>query len=285
MNNELELYKKQNFEEIKHIDDNGNEYWEARELAKVLEYTDWRNFTKVITKAKQACLNSNNNVENHFVDFNKMVTLGSGSRRNIQDLILSRYACYLIVQNADSSKSVVALGQTYFAIQTRRQELLDEEIKQLSEDEKRLKLRGQIKEGNKVLNDTVYNIGARTNKEFARFHNSGYKGLYSESMRQIQNRKGLEKKDNILDHMGSTESAANWFRITQTDEMLKNNRVDNLEDANKTHNKVGKEVRKTMIRLSGVAPEDLPTPTKSIKQLEKEEKEKLEHINQEQLPI
>lgn len=285
MNNTLELYKKQNFENIRHLDETGNEYWYARELAKVLEYTNWRNFIKVIAKAKESCTNSGNSIEEHLVELDRVLLVGNNAKMVVKDFKLSRYACYLIVQNADPSKEVVSLGQTYFAIQTRRQELLDEEIKQLTEDEKRLKLRGQIKDGNKVLNDTVYKIGARTNKEFAKFHNDGYKGLYGESMKSIKNRKGLNKNENILDHMGSTESAANWFRITQTDEMLKNNGVDNLEDANKTHNKVGREVRKTMIRLSGVAPEDLPTPTKSIKQLEKEEKEKLEHINQEQLPI
>lgn len=233
MNTELELYKEQNFEEIKHVNSEGIEYWFARELLKVLEYTDWRNFVKVINKAIIACDNSNNNSKDHFVEINKMVGLGSGAKRKIEDFILTRYACYLIVQNADSSKQVVALGQTYFAIQTRRQELLDNEIKNLSEDERRLKLRSQVKDGNKTLSDTVYEIGARTNKEFAKFHNEGYKGLYGgEGVNQIRNRKELEKSDNILDFMCSTELAANWFRITQTDEVLKNNKIDNLNEAN-----------------------------------------------------
>lgn len=278
MKDELQLYKEQNFEEIKHIDEEtGQEYWYARELAKVLEYTDWRNFVKVINKAKEACVNSNNLITDHFVEFNKMVKIGSNTSRQVEDFKLSRYMCYLIVQNADSSKSVVALGQTYFAIQTRRQELLDEEVKLLSEEQRRLKLRNQVKEGNKTLSDTVYEIGARTNKEFAKFHNEGYKGLYGgETAKAIKKRKGLDEKSDILDYMGSTELAANWFRITQADEMIKQNKVDTLDDANKTHNKAGREVRKTMIRLSGVKPEDLPTPDKSIKQIEKEENNLIE---------
>lgn len=271
MNTELETYKEKIFDEIKHIDEFGNEYWEARELAKILNYTDLRNFTKVMNKAVMACNNSQNDFHDHFVEVNKMVEIGSNTKREIKDFKLSRYACYLIVQNADASKPVVALGQTYFAVQTRRQELLDEEIKHLSEDEKRLKLRNQIKDGNKILSDTVYEIGARTNKEFAKFHNEGYKGLYGgEGVNKIKERKGLKKSENILDFMGSTELAANWFRITQTDEALKNEKINTLADANTKHYKVGKEVRKTMIRISGRKPEELPTPEKSIKQIEKE---------------
>lgn len=287
MNNELQDYKEKTFDDIKHIDEIGNEYWEARELMPLLEYSKWENFHKVIKKAMIACETSNNNVNDHFPEFRKPIVGGKGNIQNVVDYHLSRYACYLIVQNANPRKKSVALGQTYFAIQTRRQELLDDEIKSLNEDEKRLKLRGQIKDGNKNLNDTVYQIGARTNKEFAKFHNEGYKGLYGgETMKRIQKRKGLNENENILDHMGSTESAANWFRITQTDEMLKNNNIDTLDLANKTHNKVGKEVRKTMIRLSGVAPENLPTPNKSIKQIEKEEKERLiSKDKQIQLPL
>lgn len=276
MKNELELYKEQNFEEIKHIDENGVEYWYARELQKVLDYKRWDKFLNVINNAKTACEQSNNIIMDHFSQVGKLVDIGSKTSRSIKDYKLSRYACYLIVQNADASKPVVALGQTYFAIQTRRQELLDEEIKQLSEDEKRLQLRTQVKEGNKILSDTVYDIGARTNKEFAKFHNEGYKGLYGgETAKMIKKRKNIDDKEDILDHMGSTELAANWFRITQADEMIKQNKVDNLEEANKTHNKAGKEVRKTMKRLSGIYPEELPTPEKSIKQLEKEGTKKL----------
>ena len=277
MRNELELYKEQNFEEIKHIDENGVEYWYARELAKVLEYSDWRNFNKVINKAKKSCINSNNDINEHIVEFNRVLNVGNNAKMEVYDYKLTRYMCYLIVQNADASKPVVALGQTYFAIQTRRQELLDEEIKKLSEDEKRLQLRAQVKEGNKILSDTVYDIGARTNKEFAKFHNEGYKGLYGgETAKMIKKRKNIDEKEDILDHMGSTELAANWFRITQADEMIKQNKVDNLEEANKTHNKAGKEVRKTMKRLSGIYPEELPTPDKSITQIEKKEFKKIE---------
>lgn len=276
MNNELGLYKEQNFEEIKHIDDNGNEFWFARELQNVLEYKRWDKFCNVIKNAQKACENSNYEVFEHFSQVGKTSKMPNGGVKNLLDYKLSRYACYLIVQNSDPRKEVVALGQTYFAIQTRKQELLEQEIKQLTEDEKRLKIRGQVKEGNKLLNDTVYEIGARTSKEFAKFHNAGYKGLYGgEDAKKIKSRKNLGEKDDILDHMGSTELAANWFRITQADEMIKKNKVDNLDEANKTHNKAGKEVRKTMIRLSGVKPEELPTPTKSIKEISKQITEKI----------
>lgn len=276
--NDIELYSEKTFDSIKRIDKNGNEYWLGRELGKVLEYSEYRKFSNAIDKAITSCIKSGNIVENHFAQVDVMVPIGSGAHRKTSDYKLSRFACYLIVQNSDPTKPAVALGQTYFAIQARKQELLEEEIQQLSEEEKRLKLRGQITEGNKFLNETVYEIGAKTNKEFAKFHNEGYKGLYGgESVTKIKERKGLKKSDNVLDYMGNTELAANWFRITQTDEMLKKLKVDNLEDANKTHNKAGKEVRKTMKRLSGVYPEELPTPSKSIKQLQKEEKLKIEN--------
>ncbi len=275
--NDIELYSEKTFDSIKRTDSYGNEYWLGRELGKVLEYREYRKFLNVIDKAITSCIKSGNNVENHFVQVGVMVPIGSGAHRKTTDYRLSRFACYLIVQNSDPTKAAVALGQTYFAIQTRKQELLEEKIQQLSEDEKRLKLRSQISEGNKYLNETVYEIGAKTNKEFAKFHNEGYKGLYGgESVTKIKERKGLKKSDNVLDYMGNTELAANWFRITQTDEMLKKMKINNLEEANKTHNKAGKEVRKTMKRLSGVYPEELPTPNKSIKQLQKEEKLKLE---------
>lgn len=277
MKNRIEKYNEKTFEDIKHIDEFGNEYWEARELMPLLEYSKWENFHKVIKRAKIACETSNNNVNDHFPEFRKPIVGGKGNVQNVIDYHLSRYACYLIVQNANPRKKSVALGQTYFAIQTRRQELLDDEIKRLSEDEKRLQLRSQVKEGNKTLSDTVYDIGARTNKEFSKFHNEGYKGLYGgETAKMIKKRKNIGEKEDILDHMGSTELAANWFRITQAEEMIKQNKVDNLENANKTHNKVGKEVRKTMKRLSGIYPEELPTPEKSIKQLEKEEIKKID---------
>lgn len=276
--NDIELYSEKTFDSIKRIDKNGNEFWLGRELGKVLEYGEYRKFLNVIDKAITACIKSEQPLEDHFVQVGVMVPIGSGAKRETTDYKLSRYACYLIVQNSDSNKPAVALGQTYFAIQTRRQELLDEEIKNLSEEEKRLKLRGQVTEGNKFLNETVYEIGARTNKEFAKFHNAGYKGLYGgETVTKIKERKGLKKNDNVLDYMGSTELAANWFRITQTDEMLKKEKIDNLEEANKTHNKAGKEVRKTMKRLSGVYPEELPIPKKSIKQIEKNKLNKIEN--------
>lgn len=275
--NNITLYNKKLFENIKRIDEYGNEYWLARDLQKVLEYAQWRRFNDVINRAIAACEQSKNEIKDHFAEVGKIVSAGATSKK-ILDYKLSRYACYLIVQNGDPKKEVIALGQTYFAIQTRRQELLDDEVKNLTEDEKRLRLRSQVRDDNKVLNATVYEIGARTSKEFADFHNEGYKGLYDgETVKDIKKRKKLKKSENVLDHMGSTELAANWFRITQADETLNRNEVETLEEANKTHNMVGKEVRKAMIKISGVKPEDLPTPEKAIKQLENEEK--LKHID------
>ena len=267
--NNITLYNEKIFENIKYIDEYGNEYWLARELQNVLEYAQWRRFHDVIKRSMLACEQSKYEIDEHFAKVGKPIKGGKGSVQVVDDYKLSRYACYLIVQNGDPKKEVIALGQTYFAIQTRRQELLDDEVKNLTEDEKRLRLRGQVRDDNKVLNATVYDIGARTSKEFADFHNEGYKGLYNgETVKDIKKRKKLKKNENVLDHMGSTELAANWFRITQADETLKRNKVETLDEANKTHNIVGKEVRKAMIKISGTKPEELPTPDKSIKQLE-----------------
>ena len=261
------------FDDIKHITDEGIEYWIARDLQFVLEYREWRNFEKVINKAKVACQQSGNIVTDHFVDVNKMVTIGSGGGREIDDLMLSRYACYLIVQNADARKKVVAQGQTYFAIQTRKQELAEEEFKNLSEEEKRLAIRSNVTSSNKQLFETAQKSGV-TN--FGKFNNYGYKGLYNgETSDDIKARKGLKKTDNILDNMGSTELAANWFRITQTDQKLKNEDIQCEMDANRTHYDVGKVVRKTMVEISGTVPEQLPPPEKSIKQIEREKKRRL----------
>ena len=266
--NELENINETIFESIKHVDDDGNEYWYARELQKVLEYKRWDKFFNVIESAQVACSISNNNVLDHFSQVGKMVDIGSNTSRNIVDYKLSRYACYLIAQNGDSRKKVIALAQTYFAIQTRKQELLELEYNSLTEDEKRFYQRDLTKKGNYSLNQTAKKAGV---KDFARFHNAGYKGLYNgETANDIAKRKGLRYREDILDNMGSEELAANLFRITQTDAKLKRDNVDNEYTANSVHFEVGKKVRNTIKELGGTMPENLPTPDKSLKELEKE---------------
>lgn len=265
------------FEQIKEIDENGNEYWGARKLAKVLEYREYRNFSPVIEKAKEACRNSDQPLENHFVDFHEMVSIGSGAEREMVSTKLSRYACYLIVQNADPNKEVVALGQTYFAVQTRIQEISQmEAYTQLStEDEKRLFLRSELKKHNLQLADAAKNAGVIEPIDYAIFQNHGYMGLYGGlGAKDIHAKKGLKKSQQILDHMGSTELAANLFRATQTEEKLRRENVQGKTQANKTHYEVGKKVRKTIEELGGTMPENLPAE-KSIKGIEKTEKKKI----------
>lgn len=217
----IDNYSEKIFDEIKHFTEDGIEFWYARELQVVLEYTEWRNFKKVINKAKLACENSNINMSDHFVDVNKMVELGSGAQREIEDIILSRYASYLIVQNSDSGKEVVALGQTYFAVKTREREL-EEEFDELTEEQKRLAIRNELKTHNKSLADAAHMAGVQKGLDYAIFQNKGYQGLYGGlGAKDIHRKKKLEKKEKILDHMGSTELAANLFRATQTDEKLR----------------------------------------------------------------
>ena len=266
--NELENINETIFESIKHVDDDGNEYWYARELQKVLEYKRWDKFFNVIESAQVACSISNNNVLDHFSQVGKMIHLGNGGQRKISDYKLFRYACYLIAQNGDSRKKVIALAQTYFAIQTRKQELLELEYNSLTEDEKRFYQRDLTKKGNYSLNQTAKKAGV---KNFDKFHNAGYKGLYNgETANDIAKRKGLRYREDILDNMGSEELAANLFRITQTDAKLKRDNVDNEYTANSVHFEVGKKVRNTIKELGGTMPENLPTPDKSLKELEKE---------------
>ena len=268
--NELEKINEIIFENIKHVDADSNEYWYARELQKVLEYTQWRKFNGVIEKAMNTCKASNYVVSDHFAGAGKMINLGKGGQREVPDYKLSRYACYLIAQNGDSRKKVIALAQTYFAIQTRKQELLEDEHTSLTEDEKRLYQRNQIRKGNYNLNKTAVNSGV---KDLARFHNAGYKGLYNgETADDIFKRKKLRYREDILDNMGSEELADNIFRIAQTDAKLKRDNVDNEYTANSVHFEVGKKVRNTIKELGGTMPEDLPTPDKSLKELEKENK-------------
>ncbi|MBQ8523205.1 MAG: DNA damage-inducible protein D [Clostridia bacterium] len=268
------------FENIKHILEDGTEYWNARELQHVLEYTDWRNFLKVVDKAKIACENSGILVEEHFVDVNKSSPMPNGGTRIIDDVQLSRYACYLIMQNGDPRKEVIAIGQTYFAVKTRQQEII-ENYDVLTEEQKRLAIRNEIVAHNKALAEAAKQAGITEPVEYAVFQNWGYKGLYGGmDMRAIHQHKGLKKSQKILDHMGSTELAANLFRATQTEEKLRRDNVQGKAEANRTHYEVGAKVRQTIKELGGTMPEDLPTPEKSIKQIEREqEKKKLAEKN------
>ena len=266
--NVIKEYTEKVFEDIKHIDENGTEYWLARELGKILEYGEYRKFLPSIKKAMISCVKSGQNVDNHFAQMDVMVDIGSNAKRKLKDYKLTRYACYLIVQNSDPKKDVVALGQTYFAVQTRRMELTDEEYGFLSEDEKRLYRRKQTKEGNYWLNRTAIQSGV---KNLAEFHNAGYRGLYNgETADDIFKRKRLRYREDILDNMSSEELGANIFRITQTEAKLKRDKVDNEYTANSVHYEIGKKVRDAIKSMGGTMPEDLPTPKRSVKELEKE---------------
>lgn len=274
--NELIKQTEKTFEDIKHLDENGNEFWYARELMVTLGYISWRYFEVVINKSMIACKNSDMAIVDHFVVDNKIVEAGATSKP-IKDYRLSRYACYLIAQNANPRLKAVALAQTYFAIKTRQQELTEEEYKLLPEDEKRLYNRKIVKNRNKYLFDTAKASGV---KDYAKFNNAGYQGLYNgETAEAIAKRKGLKEGQQILDYMGSAELGANIFRITQTDALLKDNKVKTENVACITHNKVGKAVRKAIEEIGGTMPEDLPTPEKSVKEIEKEKKKKLKSPN------
>ena len=275
--NEIKEYTEKIFEDIKHIDEKGNEYWQARELQNVLGYNQWRSINDLIERAKVACKKSKHNIDDHFALQRKMVDIGSKTKRKVSDYKLSRYACYLIVMNGNPKKEIIALAQTYFTIQTRKQELSGKEYNELTEDEKRLYRRNQIRKGNYNLNKTAVNNGV---KDLARFHNAGYKGLYNgETADDIFKRKKLRYREDILDNMGSEELADNIFRIAQTDAKLKRDNVDNEYTANSVHFEVGREVRNSIERLGGTMPEDLPTPDKSLKDLEKEKNVKLSNNN------
>ena len=262
-----ENYTNDNFESIMHIDEHGCEYWYARELMKILEYNKWENFEKVISKAKKSCKGSNINVLDHFPDVRKIVEAGATHKR-VSDYKLSRYACYLIAQNGDSRKKVIALAQTYFAVQTRKQEINEKEYSMLTEDEKRLYQRNLTRKGNYSLNRTAKEAGVRN---FEKFHNAGYKGLYNgETANDIAKRKGLRYREDILDNMGSDELIANLFRISQTEQKLRRDNVDTENIACDAHYIVGKNIREVIRKNGGEMPENLPTPSKSIKQIEKE---------------
>lgn len=258
------------FEGIRHADEDGNEFWLARELAPLLEYQDWRNFMQVMEKARIACQQSNHPIENHFGDVTRMVAIGSNAQRPVADVRLDRYACYLIVQNGDPSKPVIANGQTYFAMQTRRQELADNaKFTQLDENEKRIAIRNELASHNKYLAAAAKEAGVETPFDYAIFQDHGYRGLYGGlSAKDIHANKGLKKSQKILDHMGSTELAANLFRATQAEEKLRRDAVSGKQQANQTHQEVGRKVRQTIKELGGTMPEALPTPETSIQKLE-----------------
>ena len=271
------------FEQIKRVDENGAEYWSARDMAKVLEYLEYRNFLPVIKKAKEACANSQHKVEDHFVDMHDMIEIGKGGKRPVETVKLSRYACYLIVQNADPSKKVVANGQTYFAVQTRIAEIkqMDEYNRLTDEEEKRLFLRHQLAHHNSLLAETAKNAGVVESRDYAIFQNHGYKGLYGGlDAKDIHARKGLKKSQKILDHMGTTELAANLFRATQAEDKLRRENIKGKRNANQTHFEVGKKVRKTIEELGGTMPEDLPVAD-SIKRLESKEQRLLKDKKEE----
>ena len=268
-------YTESLFESIKHINEYGEEFWYARELQIALDYKRWDKFQNVISKAMDACKNSENNVDDHFSHVGKIVEAGA-TYKDVGDIELSRYACYLIVQNGDSRKKVIALGQTYFAVKTRQQELIDN-FEELNEDQKRLAIRREMAEHNKLLVEAAKNAGVETELDYAIFQNYGYRGLYGGmTAKAIHQHKGLKPSQKILDHMGYEELAANLFRATQTEAKIKRENIKGKTNANQTHYDVGKEVRSTIARLGGTMPEDLPTPKKSIKQIEKEQQKSLD---------
>ena len=266
----LTNYTEKTFEDIKHIDESGNEFWYARELMTVLKYAKWENFEKIIKKAKNACKNSGINELEHFPDVRKLSKRANNAEIEINDYKLSRYACYLIAQNGDSRKEVIALAQTYFAVQTRKQELSEKEYNVLTEDEKRLYQRNLTKKGNYSLNIAAKNAGV---KNFDKFHNAGYKGLYNgETADDIAKRKGLRYREDILDNMGSDELIANLFRISQTEQKLKRDNIKGESKANRAHYNMGKDIRDFIAKQGGTMPEDMPTPKTSLKELEKKNK-------------
>lgn len=268
--NEIKEHTEKMFEDIKHIDEEGKEYWLARELQIAFKYKEWRKFDGIINKSITSCNNSNINANDQFVQVDKLIQHGKGGMRNIKDYKLSRYACYLIAQNGDSHMKVIALAQTYFAIQTRKQELSEKEYSMLTEDEKRFYQRNLTRKGNYSLNMVARNVGVRN---FDKFHNAGYKGLYGgETANDIAKRKKLRYREDILDNMNEDELVANLFRINQTKQKLLKDKVQGENNASDIHYEVGKEIRYTIKKLGGTMPEDMPTPEKSLKELEKENK-------------
>lgn len=277
--NELSIQQKKLFDDIRHVDEDGHEFWYARELQEILQYKEWRNFQKVISTAQIACKISQQEVGYHFVDVNKTIAMPKGASKKVLDYKLSRYACYLIVMNGDPRKEVIALGQTYFAVKTREQELA-ELYDRLSEDEKRLFVRSDVKQKNMLLAEAAHRAGIQTQYEYAMFQDAGYRGLYGGMTAQdIAEHKGLSDGQEILDYMGSEELAANWFRITQTEAKMRRENTDTPAKANAAHYQVGKAVRDTIESLGGTMPEELPTPDKSIQELQAEQRKQIKPKN------
>lgn len=274
--NEITEYKEKIFDKIKHVDENGVEYWEARELQKVLEYAQWRRFNELINKAMIACEMAKNKASEHFAVDGKTIKMPKNATKEVVDYKLSRYACYLIVQNGNPRKKIIALGQTYFAVQTRKMEITEEEYSKLSENEKRIYTRINVNNKNKKLFYTAKKSGV---KNFGKFNNYGYMGLYNgETAKDISKRKKLNKNEDILDWMGSEELGANLFRITQTEAKLERDKINNENNACDTHYTVGKTVRKAIKELGGTMPEKLPTPKKSASEIELEELKRLKEL-------
>ena len=271
----IEKYSDRIFENIKQINEYGQEFWYARELQEVLEYSQWRNFYEAVQRAAVSCENSGYDIDEHFEECEAVRKIGNGANRKVKDIKLSRYACYLIVMNGDPQKEIISLGQTYFAVKTREQEL-SENFDSLSEDAKRLAIRNELKKHNSMLADAAHDAGVVEQRDYAIFQNYGYMGLYGGlKASDIKERKGLKKSQDILDYMGYEELAANLFRATQTEAKLRRENIQGKQEANKTHFEVGKKVRDTIKDLGGTMPEDLPTPEKSIQQLAREQKKKL----------
>ena len=272
--NDLVNYSEETFESIKHVNEYGQEYWLARELQPILDYAQWRNFNEAIDRAKLACQNSGIDPSDHFAEVSKTIPMPKNASKDIPDFMLSRYACYLIVMNGDPRKEVIAVGQSYFAVKTRQQELIDN-YEELSEDQKRLAIRNEMTAHNKSLAEAAQMAGIIDPRDYAIFQNRGYQGLYGGlGAKEIHERKGLKKSQKILDHMGSTELAANLFRATQTDEKLRRENVRGKYAANEVHFQVGKKVRETINELGGTMPEDLPTPEKSIAQIARKQEQR-----------
>lgn len=273
--NELEVQQKKLFDDLRHFDENGNEFWFARELQEALQYKEWRNFQKVISTAQIACKISQQDIGYHFVEVNKTIAMPKGASKKVPDYKLTRYACYLIVMNGDPRKEVIAWGQTYFAVKTRQQELA-ELYEQLSEDEKRLFVRGDVKQKNMLLAEAAHRAGIKTQYEYATFQDAGYRGLYGGLTAQdIAEHKGLQNGEEILDWMGSEELAANWFRITQTEAKMRRENTDTPAKANAAHYEIGTIVREAIEKAGGTMPEALPTPDKSIQELQAEQRKQI----------
>ena len=267
------------FDSIKHVNEYGQEYWTARELFGVLGYKQWRDFKKVIEKAVRSCETSDNKASEHFARTRKTSPMPNGGVKEIEDYNLSRYACYLIAMNGNPSVEEIALAQTYFAVKTRQQELI-EQYDQLDENARRLAVRQELKKHNRFLADAAHDAGIDNPRDYAIFQNHGYMGLYGGlTAAAIHKRKGLKKGQHILDHMGHEELAANLFRATQTEAKMRRENIKGQDAANKTHLEVGQAVRNTIKELGGTMPEDLPTPDKSIMQLEREQAKQLKDMD------